>query len=152
VPNYYEVLAVSPTASFTDIKLAYHRALLLFHPDKQRQQSATSDAVDIGLIKQAFITLSASASRAEYDATLAKRPSLSGPRPAQAISLEEFEEVGRDGEEAWTYGCRCGGRYYITEQDMEQGQHIVGCSSCSEVVWVGYELLAEDGNDHFPEL
>ena len=27
---------------------------------------------------------------------------------------------------------------------MERGQHLVGCSSCSEVIWVGYELADED--------
>lgn len=75
---------------------------------------------------------------------MAKRPS--GPRPAQVVSLEEFDEVEGRGEDSgeWTYGCRCGGTYRITEADMEKGQHVVGCSSCSEVVWVGYEAVDPD--------
>ena len=48
-------------------------------------------------------------------------------------------------------GCGCGGRYHITEADMERGQHVVGCSSCSEVVWVGYEVVdGEDANEDAP--
>lgn len=80
-----------------------------------------------------------------------------GPRPAQVISLEDFEEGGHsnhggsgiegDGESAWHHGCRCGGIYIITGEDMEKGHHIVGCNSCSEVVWVGYELREDEGEE-----
>lgn len=44
----------------------------------------------------------------------------------------------------WRHGCRCGGAYIIRGAEMEAGHHLVGCSSCSEVVWVGYEV-ADDG-------
>jgi len=64
-----------------------------------------------------------------------------GPRPAQIVSLEEFEEQDNI---SWCYECRCGGTYRIREDDLERGQHLVGCGSCSEVVWVGYELLANN--------
>jgi len=153
LPDYYAVLAIPRTSSFAEIKLAYHRVLLISHPDKQRsngnappQQHPPVDG-DIGLIKQAYATLSNTETRAKYDASVAKIPA--GPRPAQIVSLEEFDEAEvEDGAMAsWWYRCRCGGRYQITEADMEQGQHVMGCSSCSEVVWVGYELVDADPND-----
>jgi diphthamide biosynthesis protein 4 len=64
-----------------------------------------------------------------------------GPRPAQIVSLEEFkEEEATTGIVSWYYECRCGGGYRISEQNLERGQHLLGCGNCSEVVWVGYEL------------
>ena len=145
-PDYYGLLSVSSTASFTEIKSAYHRALLQFHPDKQRLNEAhtrpSSDNVDVDLLRRAYTTLYAHESRSNYDALRNRAPS--GPRPAQVISLEDFAEVEESAEDGvWTYKCRCGGVYRIKESEMECGQHLVGCSGCSEVVWVGFEL-AED--------
>ena len=76
-------------------------------------------------------------------------PHPAGPRPAQVISLEEFyqeESENSDGfiGDSWTYDCRCGGKYVITERMMEAENHLVGCNSCSEAVWVGYEVADED--------
>ncbi|EGO05371.1 hypothetical protein SERLA73DRAFT_118930 [Serpula lacrymans var. lacrymans S7.3] len=144
VSYFYQLLAVPRTASATDIKLAYHRALLLSHPDK-RVNAANVPTADIALIKEAYTTLASTSSRATYDAQLSQNRKPSGPRPAQIISLEDFSDTGPDDESGlWTYGCRCGGQYRIGEEDMDKGQHLVGCTSCSEVVWVGYEI-AEDG-------
>ena len=53
------------------------------------------------------------------------------------------EEVsGATGEE-WHYECRCDGTYRVTEDDLECGRHLVGCQSCSEVLWVGYKLVED---------
>ena len=137
---------MSTIANNQEIKAAYHRALLQSHPDKQYLNSArtrplTQD-VDVDLLRRAFNTLSSQDLRRKYDSLRSSAPS--GPRPAQVISLEDFTESD-DGAEGgvWTYKCRCGGLYRIKETEMECGQHLVGCSGCSEVVWVGYEL-AED--------
>jgi len=145
--SYYELLQISPSSSLSseDIKAAYHRALLKFHPDKagSAQEEHKSD-IDIAQLKEAYITLSSSHLRAEYDFKLAderlNNGSGKGPRPAQIISLEDFDER-LDG--FWYHACRCGGDYIISETDMEKGCHLVGCNSCSEVVWVGYEIVED---------
>jgi len=162
--SYYELLQISPSSSLSseDIKAAYHRALLKFHPDKAgsslrlihlnrqcesqdepAQEEHKSD-IDIAQLKEAYITLSSSHLRAEYDFKLAderlNNGSGKGPRPAQIISLEDFDER-LDG--FWYHACRCGGDYIISETDMEKGCHLVGCNSCSEVVWVGYEIVED---------
>ncbi|KAL7285058.1 hypothetical protein ACG7TL_000149, partial [Trametes sanguinea] len=143
VPDYYELLAVSPSASSADIKAAYHRALLVYHPDK-RDSGSTTPTVDIGLLKQAFNTLYTPELRKEYDAARSASGKQHGPRPAQVVSLEEFEEgEGPDGT-TWAYPCRCGGQYVVTEEMLDAGQHMVGCGSCSEAVWAGYELVEEE--------
>ena len=100
------------------------------------------DDVDVGLLQRAYATLSSKDLRSKYDATFVYTPP--GPRPAQVVSLEEFAELKTDSsEDAWSYSCRCGGQYVIKEEDMERDQHLVGCTGCSEVVWVGYEPADE---------
>ncbi|KAF7351130.1 hypothetical protein MSAN_01675500 [Mycena sanguinolenta] len=126
----YAILDVQPGADAKDIKAAYHRALLAAHPDKNN-----ASRHDIAAIKDAYRVLSNPTLRAKADQELKR------PRPAQVISLTDFDEVDED---AWTHACRCGGTYLITAEEMDRGVHLVGCSSCSEVVWVGYELAEEE--------
>ncbi|KAJ6486439.1 hypothetical protein C8R47DRAFT_979490 [Mycena vitilis] len=136
--DYYVVLGVPAGASAAEIKAAYHRALLSAHPDKNLSSKPKSNP-EIANIQDAYRVLSSPPLRAEHD--LKRTPT--GPRPAQVISLEEFEEVPE--QDAWTYTCRCGGAYGITGAEMEGGLHLIPCTSCSEVVWVGYELAEESG-------
>ncbi|KAK7051275.1 Diphthamide biosynthesis protein 4 [Paramarasmius palmivorus] len=99
--------------------------------------------MDIATIKDAYDTLSSPSLRAQYDAAIqGKKASVPGPRPAQMVSLEDFEEdLSHEG--TWRYRCRCGGAYRITELDMEKDIHLTGCDSCSEAIWVGFELAEE---------
>ncbi|KAI0686822.1 hypothetical protein BC835DRAFT_1408473 [Cytidiella melzeri] len=141
--DYYALLSIPPSATTAEVKMAYHRALLKHHPDKHSLQHRTEShglRSDIGLLKTAHQILITPELRAKYDARRAAK--ASPPRPAQVVSLEEFTELEDD--LGWAYNCRCSGVYAITEQEMERGQHLVGCSSCSEVVWVGYEAADED--------
>ncbi|KAI0756381.1 hypothetical protein C8Q80DRAFT_26326 [Daedaleopsis nitida] len=142
-PDYYAILALPSSATSAEIKTAYHRALLASHPDK-RSSDSSDIGIDIGLLKEAFNILYTPELRKEYDATLETSKKQLGPRPAQVISLEEFEEETDSAR--WTYPCRCGGTYVVTEDLLDAGQHVVGCASCSEVVWVGYELVEEAVN------
>ncbi|KAI9455728.1 hypothetical protein HD554DRAFT_2147454 [Boletus coccyginus] len=127
--DFYTLLQIFPDASPNDIKLAYHRTLLRLHPDKQSRPrhhgvvvNATADpppeeeSVDVALLKDAYRTLSDVGLRAAYD----------GSGTANAA-------------QEWWHRCRCGGTYRITQGDLENGTHLVGCDSCSEVIWVGYE-------------
>ncbi|KAG6857161.1 hypothetical protein H0H87_008731 [Tephrocybe sp. NHM501043] len=160
VLDFYELLSIPQNASPSEIKIAYHRTLLRFHPDKKKNadsvpNSKGNESISISVIKEAYNTLSDLDRRKEYDCASASkggRGGKTGPRPAQVVSLEEFEEVndavgGEEGDEIWRYQCRCDGVYKITSSDMERGHHLVGCSSCSEVVWVGYELQESDNDD-----
>lgn len=144
--NHYELLQVPRTASFVDIKASYHRLLLSHHPDKSYTSKGTSTQthVDIGSLNEAFSTLSSPESRMRYDSELSSHNDLlssqSRSRPAHVVSLEDFEDLGQ----AWAHSCRCGGQYTIEEADMENDVHLVSCSSCSEVIWVGYEVYHDD--------
>ena len=148
--NYYELLNVPQTASPAEIKASYHRLLLSLHPDKSdtSKDHPTQTDVDIGRLKDAFVTLFSLESRMKYDSELASRPdpSSSRSRPAHIVSLEDFEDLGR----VWIYECRCGGQYTVKEEDMETGVHLIACSSCSEVIWVGYEVFPSEDDDTTP--
>lgn len=110
--------------------------LLLHHPDKNHIQ--LQNTVDISVIKDAYAILSDDKTRQKYDADLKSRPSSSGSRPAELVSLDVFVE--NDDLVSWSFHCRCSGRYTITELQMDSDVHLIGCSNCSETVYVGYEL------------
>lgn len=97
---------------------------------------------DIALLKEAFTTLVDPEKRRIYDASLSRR---TGTRPAQVVSLEDFT-ISDDTSESPVYShvCRCGGSYYISVVDMEIDVHLISCETCSESIWVGYEVLEED--------
>jgi diphthamide biosynthesis protein 4 len=163
--DFYSLLRIPRDASPNDIKIAYHRTLLRLHPDKQSRPRTHRDivlldtppkeSVDVALLKEAYRTLSDVGLRAAYDASSRREEHTRsrGPRPAQVVSLEEFTtiepvETGSSGTgtgmeadaaQEWWHRCRCGGAYRITQNDLENGMHLVGCESCSEVIWVGYE-------------
>ncbi|KAJ3753931.1 DnaJ domain-containing protein [Lentinula raphanica] len=134
--DFYKVLAVARTASNEEIKSAYHSALIKHHPDKNTTKQV---AIHITTIKEAYEVLSTPALRALYDKKLLQTTATAGWRPAQSVSLEDFEEDPMD-ETAWTYPCRCGSSYRITENNMDNGIHLIECNGCSELVWVGFEL------------
>jgi len=106
-------------------------------------------SIDIGQLKDAFITLSSPEDRQKYDSELSSRPgpSPSRSRPAHIVSLEDFDDLGQ----GWAYNCRCGGQYTIGEEDMERDVHLTGCSSCSEVIWVGYEARHSEDDGTSPD-
>ncbi len=150
--DYYSLLRITRSASPNTIKAAYHRALLRAHPDKARQRaddsSLSSQLADVGLLHDAFMTLSSATLRSAYD-TQGMQSRRTDPRPSQVVSLEQFECSDLEGPDGraistcWTFPCRCGGTYEVTEDHLEHGLHLVGCGSCSEVIWVGYEVVNE---------
>ncbi|KAF7321596.1 hypothetical protein MKEN_00680700 [Mycena kentingensis (nom. inval.)] len=127
--DYFAILSVDPSVSHPQLKAAYHRALLAAHPDKN-----SASTTDIAAIKEAYRVLSTPQLRAQLD-------NKTGPRPAHVISLSDFTENPEN--DSWAHPCRCGAQYIISAVDMDAGRHLVPCASCSEVVWVGYEILQE---------
>lgn len=66
--DYYQILGVSPAAHPSDIKRAYRKLALLYHPDKNPDPAAE---LFIKEINEAYDVLSDPASRQEYDLKLA---------------------------------------------------------------------------------
>eukprot|EP00927_Polykrikos_kofoidii_P086397 TRINITY_DN9665_c0_g3_i1.p1 TRINITY_DN9665_c0_g3~~TRINITY_DN9665_c0_g3_i1.p1 ORF type:complete len:547 (+),score=91.51 TRINITY_DN9665_c0_g3_i1:39-1643(+) len=68
--NFYDVLQLGTSATFSDIRTAYRRAALATHPDKG------GSADRFLLVTQAFETLACDKSRAAYDRKLQNRGDL----------------------------------------------------------------------------
>lgn len=144
--DYYLVLGVQRTSNIQEIKHAYHRQLLSLHPDRIPAEQNPVQGFDAALLKEAYRVLSSPDLRAKHDELLvSKQPDRtpSNQRPAHIISLAEFDESpSREGE--WTVDCRCGSAYRITEAQMEDDVHLIGCDGCSETIWVGYEAVEDE--------
>lgn len=68
--NPYEVLQIAPSASPIEVKKAYKKMSLRFHPDKIQQSSVSSDDVEcFPKIQFAYSILSNPSKRQIYDAT-----------------------------------------------------------------------------------
>jgi hypothetical protein len=62
------------------------------------------------------------------------------------VDLDDMTE----GENHWTYPCRCGDRYAITIGDLEEGLSVVqcaGCSLCIRVVYYEEEIDQEKSDE-----
>jgi hypothetical protein len=57
-PNYYELLCIHPNASKDDIKKAYRKQALLFHPDKMKPHMKEEASAHFQLISEAYEVLS----------------------------------------------------------------------------------------------
>ncbi len=62
--DYYDILSVSKNASFDDIKKSYRKLALKYHPDKNKDSSATEKFKEIS---EAYAVLSDSEKRSQYD-------------------------------------------------------------------------------------
>jgi diphthamide biosynthesis protein 4 len=146
--DYYSLLGITRSASHDTIKAAYRSALLRLHPDKRKLDDPVPPA-NIGLLQDAFLTLSSTTLRTAYDEHLERN--RASPRSARVVSLEEFDCSEGSSDDAmlsvWSLACRCGGKFKITESDLECGRHLVECGGCSDVVWVGYEIVKEVERD-----
>jgi hypothetical protein len=68
MPNYYEVLKVSPKASRSEIKSAYRRLARKLHPDRNNGSEET--ALKFAAIAEAYEVLGSTKERAKYDQTI----------------------------------------------------------------------------------
>ncbi|KAM1994452.1 hypothetical protein ACFX1X_010402 [Malus domestica] len=69
--SYYAVLGIRRDASFSDIRTAYRKLALKWHPDRARSQTAAGEAKRrFQQIQEAYSVLSDQAKRSMYDAGL----------------------------------------------------------------------------------
>ncbi|KAG0259559.1 hypothetical protein BGZ95_004638 [Linnemannia exigua] len=66
-PNYYELLCLEPGASKDDVRKAYRKQALLFHPDKMKPHMKEEASAHFQLISEAYEVLSDDEKRELYD-------------------------------------------------------------------------------------
>jgi|TARA_B110000208_G_scaffold34120_1_gene44970 DnaJ-class molecular chaperone len=85
--DYYEILDISPNATVIDIRKAYHRLAVLYHPDKNPNDPGATQKFQ--QISEAYQVLSNECSRRDYD--------LSGKTDINIRSAYDlFEELFSD--------------------------------------------------------
>uniref|UniRef100_A0A8I5KXQ7 DnaJ homolog subfamily C member 11 n=1 Tax=Homo sapiens TaxID=9606 RepID=A0A8I5KXQ7_HUMAN len=103
--DYYSLLNVRREASSEELKAAYRRLCMLYHPDKHRDPELKSQAERLfNLVHQAYEVLSDPQTRAIYDIYGKRGLEMEGwevveRRRTPAEIREEFERLQREREE-----------------------------------------------------
>ncbi len=142
-----------------DIKLAYRRALLHYHPDKSRIQLLNKAKVEpsrytVDQIAIAYKTLIDPKRRLEYDRSIrlnSPSPGLTYEISHPGLETVDLDDLAFDDEHnIWYRNCRCGNEkgFLISEEELEKeaehGEVITGCRGCS--LWLRVTFaMAEDG-------
>ena len=71
--DYYEILGASETANASELKAAYHRQAMRYHPDRNAGSAAAEERFK--LVGEAWMVLGDAARRSEYDAWLQRHRS-----------------------------------------------------------------------------
>lgn len=166
--NYYEILQLpqnnAGTLKSEDVKAAYHRALLRYHPDKllastgltgTSENTSNVQGYSIDEIVSAYQTLLDHDKRVAYNNSLKYTSidsAVEGANKSAHEGVESFdlgellydERLGR-----WHKQCRCGNEhgYVVTEDELEKemshGEIYIGCNGCSLFIRVLFEAADE---------
>ncbi len=141
--THYDSLNVPPTATYEEIKAAFHRLARMKHPDRQvsgvgnRQgEEAEPDrgddddddddgSSDFRRIQAAWEVLRDASRRDEYDQGLQQRHLREGSRRSGALTIhldddDVAEAIDPDTDERfYVYQCRCGEEVYIDGDAMD---------------------------------
>ncbi|KAK3597212.1 hypothetical protein CHS0354_003717 [Potamilus streckersoni] len=139
--NYYEVLNCERNASYEELKRAYQKLALKYHPDKVGHEHHNVCNRFI-LINKAWKILSDSELRRTFDERWAERCLVQDWPIQEEVDIKDFEQSetasGSDKPVLILYPCRCGGFYELTESDIELKFDMVCCNTCSLCVKVSY--------------
>lgn len=91
--DYYEILGVSKTASTDDIKAAYRKLALKYHPDRNPDNKASEEKFKEAA--EAYETLSDAKKRQQYDQFGHTSPGMGGQGGPHGMNMEDiFENFG----------------------------------------------------------
>lgn len=141
--THYNILGVSSTASYEEIKAAFYSLARQSHPDKQQQPASnTNTTIAFKQVQKAWETLRDTSSRTLYDQQLLQL-ALNQKAKCQGaivISKSDLEEALDDEtqESLWVYDCRCG-----EEVILEHPKLLVECPGCCFV----YKVEMGDDDD-----
>jgi curved DNA-binding protein CbpA len=134
--THYDVLGISSTASYDDIKSSFHKLARQSHPDKQQHQQHPTTVVNFKRIQQAWEILRNDDLRKSYNDEL-QQQALSRKKKTKGaieISLKEDMEEAVDeetGQSIYIYDCRCGEEVILEEMVTTDDQYCyVDCPGC----------------------
>ncbi|TFV93174.1 J domain-containing protein [Algoriphagus kandeliae] len=99
--NYYDILGVNQNATQEEIKKAYRKLVLEWHPDKNPSPEAHDKFIEIN---EAYLVLSDSAKRSVYDQLFNSHTKKSVPDDQKYSESSDFDDfVNRSREKAKKY-------------------------------------------------
>ena len=110
--THYEILGISQKATTEEIKAAYQKLILKWHPDKCLHTDAVDAVGKFQLILEAYKVLSEPTHKNEYDRTLSSRTALL--LSAAEVPLSQFI---KSHENVFRFPCRCG-EFYVVRTAM----------------------------------
>eukprot|EP00775_Hariotina_reticulata_P011649 gene11649-11794_t len=130
--THYQLLGVCQTAPEQDIKAAYQKLALQWHPDK------TSGAEDkFHQLQEAWLTLRSAQSRAMYDHQLSQAELKATVVLHDELNLDDMEQLqepvmadtNTEPTCQYCYPCRCGDSFSLTAADINltSGEIIIPC-------------------------
>ena len=146
--SHYDVLEVQASVSADDLRASYLAKARKHHPDRQQQRGTEATNEEFQAVQLAWETLRDPDRRAAYDRLLATAgaprsaaASTQGPtqgtRPTppvhvwMEVALGDLELGVDDDEGIYTYPCRCGEVFEVTEEDVAERLEIFPCVGCS---------------------
>ena len=97
MPNYYEILEVSPGATQNEIKKSFRHLALKYHPDKNRNSDESKQK--FVKIVEAYEVLSDDQARKNYDTSIFQQqrpcPTPRWTPPADFSTVYSYEEIKR---------------------------------------------------------
>lgn len=146
--NLYDILGVLPSATYKEIKLAFQKMARICHPDKCKDLSGNlpevtgnsepvlSNVDKFHSISKAWKVLGDSDLRSAFDAAWQQR-CLAQEWPIQdVVALQEFDLTD---DAFYSYPCRCGSSYNLSQQDILFQVDLVCCPSCSLCIQIEYD-------------
>lgn len=115
--DYYEVLGVEKTASASDIKSAYRKMALKYHPDRNKAKDAEAKFKEIN---EAYQVLSDAEKKKAYD-----QFGHAAFNPASGMGGNPFSG-GRQGPFTWTYTTSSNGQNPFGNMDFSDPFEIFG--------------------------
>ncbi|CAG8515847.1 16422_t:CDS:2 [Rhizophagus irregularis] len=134
--TYYEILEISDeNVSIEQIKQQYQKLLLLVSFLNSLYQKHKVES-----IIKAWKVLRDPELKKVYDDEL-KAMRLKHEIYNADVDLDDMEY--NEEMKLYSISCRCSGNYIITEQDLEKGANITGCTNCSLKIHILYEVNDE---------
>eukprot|EP01089_Gocevia_fonbrunei_P002271 TRINITY_DN12260_c0_g1_i1.p1 TRINITY_DN12260_c0_g1~~TRINITY_DN12260_c0_g1_i1.p1 ORF type:complete len:146 (+),score=17.67 TRINITY_DN12260_c0_g1_i1:163-600(+) len=139
--DYYAVFGLDHTASYEQIKHRYMEYALILHPDKNKMEDTTAKFV---LLQEAWKVLQDDEQRRQYNSdnnNFVEMPDL--PVFAE-VDLEDMKMEVKSDNTFYSYPCRCGDYFKISEIELENGIDLAPCTNCSYTLRIHYSIVSEE--------
>ncbi|KAJ6702065.1 CHAPERONE DNAJ-DOMAIN SUPERFAMILY PROTEIN [Salix koriyanagi] len=137
----YEVLSVSPSATPDEIKRAYRKLALKYHPDVNKETNAQEKFMRI---KHAYNTLLNSESRRKYDAGNSSGFSYSTSQKTQSSSIQDEEDFYGLGNFMRDFQITIGDFFRDLQEEFQNWEASAPSQGKPKSLW---EELAEVGEE-----